>query len=130
MAKMMKKSMKGMKKMMKKSMKKGMMKKKAMKVSKVAKSKLAKLVVYRGNKEVTSGGLKKGDLKKNKSGKIVSKKQSDQAKKRFSKTLAPWLAATQKARKQLGIKGFCPIGGKTAKGQQFLKLAKSFFKKK
>merc|ERR1711964_813818 len=48
---------------------------KAMKrVSKFAKGKLAKLVVFRGNKEATTGGLTKSSLTKNKNGKIVSKK--------------------------------------------------------
>ena len=50
---------------------------KAMKrVSKFAKGKLAKLVVFRGNKEATVGGLTKSSLTKNKNGKIVSKKAS------------------------------------------------------
>merc|ERR1711988_1107682 len=47
---------------------------KAMKrVSKFAKGKLAKLVVFRGNKTATVGGLTKASLTKNKHGKIVSK---------------------------------------------------------
>ena len=37
--------------------------------------------VFHGNKERTSGGLKKGDLIKNASGKIVSKKARAAAKK-------------------------------------------------
>merc|ERR1712126_555879 len=83
----------GMAKSMKKSMKKGMkamkakksgmkgMKKKAMKKSVIAKGKRAKSSVFRGTKNKTSGGLKKSDLKKNKAGRIVSKKASDAAKK-------------------------------------------------
>ncbi len=42
-----------------------------------------RLQVWRGNLKQTSGGLKKRDLKKNKDGKIVSKKASAAAKKRF-----------------------------------------------
>jgi len=71
MAKSMKKSMKkrsGMKKAMKKSMKKGGMKRKAKRVSKVAKGRGAKARVFRGTKARTSGGLKKSDLMRNKSG--------------------------------------------------------------
>ena len=37
--------------------------------------------VFHGNKERTAGGLKKGDLMKNSSGKIVSKKAAAAAKK-------------------------------------------------
>merc|ERR1712006_30566 len=58
------------------------MKKKA--VSKIAKGKLAKLVVFNGTKEKTMSGLKKSDLIKSKSGKIVSKKQSAQGKKAYA----------------------------------------------
>jgi hypothetical protein len=133
MAKMMKKSsMKsGMKKMMKKGMKKSAMKgmkRKAMKKSVIAKGKRGKSSVFRGTKVKTSGGLKKSDLKKNKRGKVVSAKSSAAGKKNF-KNISKWLKATQAARKSLKIKGFCPIGGKTAAGQRFLKAAKSFFKK-
>merc|ERR1712133_192350 len=74
MGKSMKKSMKAMKSGMKG------MKKKAMKKSVIAKGKRAKSSVFRGTKNKTSGGLKKSDLRKNKSGKIVSKKASDAAK--------------------------------------------------
>merc|ERR1719391_750970 len=106
---------KSMKKAMKKSMKKAM--KKGMKKSKIAKGKFARSSVFAGRKEKTSSGLKKSELVKSKSGKVVSKKRSALGKKRFaSNGLKAWADATKKARKQLGIKGFCPVGGKTAKG--------------
>merc|ERR1711874_659979 len=57
--------------------------KKAMKVSKVAKGKRSKSSVFRGTKERTSGGLKKSDLVKSKTGKVVSKKASEASKKKF-----------------------------------------------
>merc|ERR1719409_368175 len=75
------------------------MKKKA--VSKIAKGKFCKVLVYRGTKEKTIGGLTKSDLIKNKHGKIVSKKASLRAKKNSG-----WTTAIQKARKALGLKGF------------------------
>jgi hypothetical protein len=106
-------------------MKKSMRKRKAKKVSIVAKNKLAKLTVWRGTagKTKTSGGLTKANLIKNKSGKIVSKKASAQGKARkFPKAVVA-------ARKALGIKGFCPIGGKTAAGQRLLKKARSLYRK-
>merc|ERR1712232_1208201 len=113
-------------------MKKTAMKKKAMKakrVSKVAKGRGAKARVFRGAKEKTASGLKKSDLTKNKNGKVVSKKKSAAGKKNF-KRISGWLNATAKARKALNIKGFCPVGGKTAKGKAFLAKARSFYKKK
>merc|ERR1719265_1017351 len=104
-----------MKKMaMKMSMK---MRKMAMKKSIIAKGKRGKASVFRGTKVKTVGGLKKGDLKKNKAGKIVSKKASDAAKKKKgAKKIAAWGSAVKAARKALGVKGFLPVGGKTAQG--------------
>merc|ERR1719403_247806 len=133
--KMAKKAMKSMKKKgsMKKAMKsmkkKGTMKRrKAMKVSKIAKGKRAKSSVFRGRKAKTSGGLKKQDLIKSKSGKVVSKKMSDRAKLAFKKNgLAKWNAACQKARKDLKLKGFVPIGGKTSLGKALLSKIRSYW---
>merc|ERR1712050_304445 len=120
----------GMKRRMK-SMKKssGMKRRRAMKKSVVAKGKRAKSSVFRGTKVKTSGGLQKTDLKKNKSGKVVSKKASDAAKKRKSyKKILAWNAAVQKARKTLNIKGFCAVGGKKGQGKALLAKARSFYK--
>ena len=122
------KAMKSMKSTMKakkakKSAKKGGMKRKAKRVSKVAKGKLRNVLVFRGSRERTVGGLKKGDLVKNKHGRVVSKKKLAAGNRhKFPKTVVA-------ARKALGIKGFCPIGGKTAKGQALLKKARSLYKK-
>ena len=127
----MKKAMKAAKKSMKRrSMKKAMkgMKRRAMKVSIIAKNKLAKLTVFRGNKVKTSGGLKKTDLTKNKNGKVVSKKASANGKKAY-KRIAKWNTAVKAARKSLNIKGFQAVGGKTNKGQALLKKARSLYKK-
>merc|ERR1712193_432216 len=93
-------------------------------VSKIAKGKLAKAMVLRGSKEKTSSGLKKSDLMKNKTGKIVSKKMSALAKKRFSQTVGPWMQACKKARAALKIKGFVAI----KKGSPLYVKAKEFYK--
>merc|ERR1712238_232726 len=94
------------------------MKKKAMKKSVIATGKRAKSMVLRGSKEKTSGGLKKDNLRKNKGGKTVSKKASDRAKKAYAgSALQKWAKACQAARKELGLKGFQPVGGKTAQGR-------------
>merc|ERR1712085_231875 len=105
------------------------MKKKAMKKSVIAKGKMAKAMVLRGSKEETSGGLKKDSLRKNKDGKIVSKKASDLAKKRYvGSALQKWFKACQAARKVLGLKGFQPVGGKTAQGRALYAKAKALYK--
>ena len=102
---------------------KAMKKMKAMKrVSKIAKGKLARASVFKGGKEKTVGGLKKGDLMKSKSGKIVSKKASAAGKKRY-KNIAGWTAAVSKARKALGVKGFVAV----KKGSPLYNKAKSFY---
>merc|ERR1711939_1278424 len=96
---------------------------KAMKrVSKFAKGKLAKLVVFRGNKEATVSGLTKSSLTKNKNGKIVSKKQSANGKKAYAR-IKGWTVAVTKARKELGIKGFVAV----KKGTPLYKKAKEFY---
>merc|ERR1711959_560584 len=98
---------------------------KAMKKSKVAKGKRAKSSVFKGSKEKTSGGLKKGDLVKSKSGKIVSKKASARAKKNFAGSkLAKWCKAVQAARKALGVKGFVAV----KKGSPLYNKAKGLMK--
>jgi len=122
-----------MKKAMKKSAKKTSMKKRkaAKKPSIVAKGRGAKARVFAGSKAKTSGGLKKSDLVRNKRGKVVSKKASQRSKSsKGAKVISKWGAATKQARKQLGIKGFCPVGGKTPKGQQLLKAVRSIVGKK
>merc|ERR1712124_173251 len=78
---------------------------KAKKVSVIAKGKRARSVVFRGNKEKTIGGLKKSDLMKSKTGKVVSKKAHANGKKAFAH-IKGWTTAVQKARKALGVKGF------------------------
>merc|ERR1712216_592997 len=95
------------------------MKKKA--VSKIAKGKRARAVVFHGTKEKTYTGLTKSDLIKNKRGKIVSKKASLLAKK--NNYVKGWYTAVQKARKALGLKGFVAI----KKGSALYKKAKELY---
>ena len=107
-----------------------MKRRKAKKVSKIAKGKRAKSSVFRGTKEKTSGGLKKSDLTRSKTGKVVSKKASEKAKKNYKKNgLGKWIAAVQKARKDLKIKGFCAVGGNKGQGKALLAKARSYYKK-
>merc|ERR1712078_103791 len=95
---------------------------KAKKVSVIAKGKRAKVSVFLGGKEKTTGGLKKSDLTKSKSGKIVSEKSSAAGKKAY-KFIKAWTEAVQKARKELGVKGFVAV----KKGSALYKKAKEFY---
>merc|ERR1719191_2172260 len=97
------------------------MKKKA--VSKIAKGRYAKSVVFRGTKAKTYTGLTKADLVKNKRGKIVTKKQMALGKGLYAKFGKTWITAVQKARKALGVKGFVAI----KKGSALYKKAKEFY---
>ena len=73
-----------------------------------------------------SGGLTKADVKRNKNGKVVSKKASDRAKKNFwSSPLGKWCNAVKAARKALGLTGFVAIGGRSAQGKALYAKAKS-----
>merc|ERR1712173_342100 len=113
---------------MKTAMKKTWVKKVVMKapmkkkpVSKVAVGPLARHAVFSGKRSKTVGGLTKDLLTRSKTGKIVSKKQSSQAKRAFAGSkLRAWSVATKKARVLLGLKGFVPVGGKTASGKALL----------
>merc|ERR1712227_151272 len=115
-----------MKAAMKAAMKKAM-KKKAMKKSQIAKGKRAKSSVFRGTKTKTSGGLTKDKLTKNKAGRIVSKAASAASKKKYAKGIGLWNKAVMTARKELGIKGFQAVGGKSAQGKALYAKAKSLY---
>merc|ERR1712087_409472 len=119
------KAVKAMKAAMKTAMKKVM---KAKKKSKIAKGKRSKSVVFRGSKEKTSGGLTASQLMKNKRGKIVSKAASAAKKKAWEGSrLAVWVKAVQTARKELDVKGFVGINGKTALGKTLYAKAKAIY---
>merc|ERR1712224_647325 len=100
--------------------------KKAMK-SNVAKGKRAKSSVFRGTKTKTSGGLTKDKLTKNKAGKVVSKARSAASKKMYAKGIGLWNKAVMTARKELGVKGFQAVGGKSAQGKALHAKAKSLY---
>merc|ERR1712118_549719 len=91
------------------------MKKKAMKKLKAF---TQKRYAFSGKLAKTASGLSKSDLVKNKHGKVVSKKMSLRA------TKSPWIAAVQKARAALGVKGFSAI----KKGTPLYTKAKSFYR--
>merc|ERR1711941_22775 len=111
----------------KKAMKTKVMKAmKTKRVSKIAKGSHARAVVFAGRKEKTATGLTKGQLMKNKDGKIVSKKSSAAGKKAY-KNISGWTKAVQQAKKALGKTGFVPVGGKTAEGKAVYAKAKAIY---
>merc|ERR1711977_769007 len=91
---------------------------KAMKKKPIS-AKLARRHVFAGKISKTKTGYTAAAFKKNKAGKIVSKKVSAQAKA----VLGPWTAAVQKARKALNITGFAVI----KKGTPLYKKAKELY---
>merc|ERR1712113_1262184 len=94
------------------------MKSKTARKSKIARGIFAKSLVFRGLREKTSGGLTKAGLFKNRSGRVVSKKRSLAAARRFTSSAAKkWIEAVKSARKALNITGFVAINGKTAQGK-------------
>merc|ERR1712064_176478 len=81
--------------------------KKAMKVSKVARGSRMRAAVLSGRKEKTYTGLKASDLMKNSVGKIVTRKKSASAKRKYEGSkIQQWTKAVSAAREQLGVSGF------------------------
>merc|ERR1711988_643244 len=87
--------------------------------SKIARGRFAKVLVLRGTKEKTTGGLTASSLIKNKHGRVVSKKASLHSRKNA------WILAVKAARSALKIKGFCAI----KKGTPLYTKAKELFAK-
>merc|ERR1712130_763046 len=95
---------------------------KAMKAKRVSK-RMAKAIAFRGGNTGGATTLAKSDLVRSKTGKIVSKAKSVLAKKRYAAGIGKWTKAVQKARKELGVRGFLAI----KKGTPLYKKAKEFF---
>ena len=86
----------------------------------------AKAVVWAGRKSSTVAKLKKEGLMQNKKGKVVSKAASAAGKAKH-KHISAWTKAVAKAKSELGIVGFCPVGGRTARGKKLYKKAKQLY---
>ena len=59
--------------------------------------------------------------------KVVSKKQHAKGQALFKKFAQGWVDAVMTARKELGIKGFCAVGGKSAQGKALYAKAKALY---
>merc|ERR1712226_349334 len=104
---------------------------KAKRVSKIARGKFARSQVLNGKKAKTVSGLTSSSLQKNKWGKIVSKKASAAAKKRYQTSGAKvWADCIKQARKALNLKGFVAINGKQAEGKALYAKTKSLYSEK
>merc|ERR1719235_161882 len=91
-------------------------------VSIIARGRMAKVLVLKGAREHTVGGLKAKDIMKNKNGRAVSKKAHARGVKN------KWMLAVKAARKALGITGWCACGGKTPEGKALYAKAKTLVK--
>merc|ERR1711865_201437 len=97
---------------------------KAKRVTKTARGRFAKALVFRGSKEKTVGGLKTEDLMKNKRGKIVSKRANANGKRRY-RNVEDWVESVMEAREALHVKGFLAINGKSLQGKALYVKARS-----
>ena len=91
---------------------------------------LAKRRVFHGTMEKTPSGLTRADLKKNKNGRIVSKKKSQLGKK-AALHLKAWTHAVKKARRELKYDDqriFVAVNGKSPQGKALYKKAKELYK--
>ncbi len=78
--------------------------------------------LWNGSRHHTNSGHSKSHLMKNKTGKVVTKK-SHAAGRRAYKNIRGWTQAVSKARKALGITGFCAV----KKGTALYKKAREFY---
>ncbi|CAK0790490.1 unnamed protein product [Prorocentrum cordatum] len=97
---------------------------KAKGLSKIATGRLAKVMVFKGRKEKTSGGIKAEGLMVNKRGKVVSKRASAAGKRRY-RNVEGWVEAFMAARAALHVRGFVAINGKTLQGKALYVKAKT-----
>merc|ERR1719238_1677681 len=101
--------------------------KKAKRISKIARGRFAKVLVFRGSKLKTSGGLKQETLMRNKRGKVVSKRQSAQGKRAYAR-IEDWTESFMAARKALQLSGFVAINGRTLQGKALYIKTKTLLK--
>merc|ERR1712187_724756 len=99
--------------------------------TKIARGKFARALVLRGSKEKTVGGMTKDKLTRNKLGKIVSKKASAVARKRYETSGAKvWASCISQARKALNLTGFVAINSKHPQGKALYAKTKSLYSEK
>merc|ERR1719297_594028 len=98
-----------------------------MKTMKAMKAMKATKTMKAMKKAMKKSIVTKDKLTKNKAGKVVSKARSAASKKMYAKGIGLWNKAVMTARKELGIKGFQAVGGKSAQGKALYAKAKSLY---
>jgi len=99
---------------------------KAKRVSKIARGRSAKLMVFRGKYEKTSGGVRADGLMKNKLGKVVSKSKSAWTRR----VLKNWTDSVMSARQLLNLEGFVAINGNSLEGKALYLKAKAAYEER
>ena len=102
----------------------------AKRVSKIARGRKAKLLVFRGAHEKTVSGLRADGLMMNKRGKIVSKRKSAIVSRRFESTIKDWVDSIMLARQQLNLNGMVLVNGKSSQGKALYLKAKAAYEEK
>mmetsp|Transcript_82020 Transcript_82020/g.228610 ORF Transcript_82020/g.228610 Transcript_82020/m.228610 type:complete len:152 (+) Transcript_82020:96-551(+) len=101
-------------------------KKKGKRAPTVAKGRYAKVLVLRGTRKKTTGGLTAESLMRNKRGKVVSKRASAAGKRAF-KNVESWLEAVMSAREALHVRGFVAINGRSLQGKALYVKTKALY---
>jgi len=91
----------------------------------------SKAEVFHGTARFTKGGLSKKQIKRVNDGygnyRYKSIKQQKQGKKKNS-FIKKWAKAVKKAKKELGMDGFIPVGGSSKEGKALLKRTRQIIK--
>mmetsp|Transcript_11979 Transcript_11979/g.28074 ORF Transcript_11979/g.28074 Transcript_11979/m.28074 type:complete len:139 (-) Transcript_11979:73-489(-) len=98
---------------------------KAKRVSKIARGRFAKVLVFKGKRAKTVGGLKAESLMVNKRGRVVSKRQSAVGRRNYRLGADEWIESLMAAREALHTKGFVAVNGKTMQGKALYLKAKA-----
>merc|ERR1719148_358626 len=99
---------------------------KAKRVSKIARGRMAKVLVLRGRKERTVGGLRQDALIKNFRGKVVSKRASAHGKRMY-RHIEPWSISVTQARQSLHVTGFVAVNGRSLAGKALYVKSKALY---
>merc|ERR1719210_1396268 len=98
-------------------------------VSRIARGRMAKALVFRGSREKTVGGLKRDMLMRNKWGKIVSKRASAMGRRRYVQ-IQDWVESLMEARTALRLSGFVAVNARSIQGKALYVKAKAIRMKK
>mmetsp|Transcript_22613 Transcript_22613/g.59690 ORF Transcript_22613/g.59690 Transcript_22613/m.59690 type:complete len:132 (-) Transcript_22613:169-564(-) len=102
---------------------------KAKKPSTIARGSRMYAAVFSGRKEKTYTGLTKSDLQRNSYNRIVSKRRSALAKKRYQGSqFQRWINALAVARNELNLTGFVLVNSSTVQGRALFMKARAIYR--